>query len=123
AFLADRAQRALDAGIPASRVIVDAGLDLGKTPAMSMELLHNSDALVGLGFPVLLSASNKRFLFELLEASRYEIGPGTAAAHTIGVVKGCRILRAHDVRDTRRLADMLAWILAAREHDAAAAER
>lgn len=115
-FLADRAQRAVDAGIPPSRVIVDAGLDLGKTPAMSLELLHRSEDLVGLGYTVLLSASNKRFLFELLEASRYEIASGTDAAHVIGVAKGCRILRAHDVRSTRRVADLMAWILAARRN-------
>lgn len=113
-FLADRAERATAAGIPRSRIIVDAGLDLGKTPAMSLQLLHRSEDLVDLGFPVLLSASNKRFLFELLDRSRYDIAAGTAAAHTIGILKGCRILRAHDVRETRRLADVVAAILAAR---------
>ncbi len=113
-FLAERAQRAVDAGIPKSRIVIDAGLDLGKTPAMSLELLHHSEDLTALGYSVLLSASNKRFLFELLETSRYEIFAGTAAAHTIGVIKGCRILRAHDVRATRRLADILASTLAAR---------
>lgn len=107
-FLAERAQQAIDAGIPADRIIVDAGLDLGKTPQMSLELLHHSHDLVGLGFPVLLSASNKRFLFELLDASRYEIGSATDAAHVIGVTQGCRILRAHDVRSARRLVDLLA---------------
>lgn len=116
-FLTERAQQAVDAGIPRSRIVIDAGLDLGKTPAMSLELLHNSEDLVGLGYSVLLSASNKRFLFELLETSRYEIFAGTAAAHTIGIIKGCRILRAHDVRATRRLADLLAWTLAARHED------
>ena len=115
AFLADRAQQAVDAGIPAHRVIVDAGLDLGKTPAMSLELLHNSRDLVQLGHPVLLSASNKRFLFELLETSRYDIASGTDAAHTLGVIQGCRILRAHDVRAARRLCDLLAELLVARE--------
>jgi len=113
-FLADRARRAVEAGIPAEKVIVDAGLDLGKTPAMSLELLHHSDDLVALGHPVLLSASNKRFLFELLNASRYEIDSGTDAAHTLGVMLGCRILRTHNVRSARRLVDVLAELLAAR---------
>lgn len=113
-FLAERAVRATQAGIPAERVIVDAGLDLGKTPPMSLELLHHSDDLATLGHPVLLSASNKRFLFELLDRSRYEIQPATDAAHTIGVIQGCRILRAHDVASARRLADRLAELLAAR---------
>lgn len=113
-FLAERAERALAAGIPRERVIIDAGLDLGKTPAMSLQLLHESDDLTSLGFPVLLSASNKRFLFELLETSRYDIDSGTDAAHTIGVVKGCRILRSHNVQAARRLSDLLAELLANR---------
>jgi dihydropteroate synthase len=113
-FLADRARLALAAGVPAGRIILDAGLDLGKTPPMSLELLHRSEELVELGFPVLLSASNKRFLFELLETTRYDIAAGTDAAHTIGVAKGCRVLRAHDARSARRLADLMALVLAAR---------
>ncbi|MGF1596331.1 MAG: dihydropteroate synthase [Acidimicrobiales bacterium] len=123
AFLADRAGRALAAGVEPSRIIVDAGLDLGKTPAMSLELLHHSHDLVGLGYPVLLSASNKRFLFELLETSRYEVGAATDAAHTIGVLQGCRILRAHDVRAARRLVDILALVAAARRADDVEAAR
>ncbi len=98
-------------GIPAERVIVDAGMDLGKTPAMSLELLHHSHELVDLGHPLLLSASNKRFLFELLETDRWDIQSGTDAAHTIGVLQGCRLLRAHDVRSARRLVDLLAAVL------------
>ena len=120
AFLAERAQWALDAGIPRERIVIDAGLDLGKTRRMSWELLHRSEELASLGFPLLLSASNKRFLFELLETERHDIASGTTAAHAIGIAKGCRILRAHDVTAGRRVADLMAEILATRS---AAAER
>lgn len=112
-FLADRAAQAEAAGIPAERIIVDAGMDLGKTPAMSLELLHHSHELTSLGHPLLLSASNKRFLFELLETDRWDIQSGTEAAHTLGIIQGCRILRAHDVRSARRVVDLLAEVLAA----------
>ncbi len=113
-FLADRAERAVAAGIPRERIVIDAGLDLGKTPAMSLELLHESQALADLGFPLLLSASNKRFLFELLDTDRHDIAAGTMAAHAIGIDGGCRVLRAHDVRASRRLADLMAELLACR---------
>ena len=111
-FLLERAEMALAAGVPSQRIIVDAGLDLGKTPAMSLELLHASDQLATLGYPLLLSASNKRFLFELLDTDRHDIGAGTMAAHVIGITRGCRVLRAHDVKSSRRLADLTAEILA-----------
>jgi len=114
AFLLERAQQALTAGIPANRIVIDAGLDLGKNGEMSWQLLHASDQLAQLGYPLLLSASSKRFLFELLETDRHDIEAGTMAAHTIGIMKGCRILRAHDVRSARRLADLMARVLASR---------
>jgi dihydropteroate synthase len=113
AFLAERASWALAAGVPPERIVIDAGLDLGKTPRMSLELLHRSDDLADLGFPLLLSASNKRFLFELLETERTDIASGTTAAHAIGIARGCRVIRAHDVLAGRRVADMMAEILAA----------
>jgi len=112
-FLADRAARALAAGIPAERIMVDAGLDLGKTEEQSKILLRASDALVSLGFPVFLSASNKRFLWTLLDVERGSAGDGTMAAHALGIALGCRVLRAHDVRNGRRVADVMAAILAA----------
>lgn len=113
-FLANRAAQARAAGIPKERIVIDAGLDLGKTPRMSWELLQQSDALLDLGYPLLLSASNKRFLFELLETERTDIESGTTAAHAVGIAKGCRIIRAHDVQAGRRVADMMAEILTVR---------
>ena len=112
-FLADRAERARAAGIAPERIMVDAGLDLGKTEAQSLVLLRASDRLAELGYPVFLSASNKRFLWHLLEVDRSSAGDGTMAAHALGIALGCRILRAHDVRNGRRVADVMAAILAA----------
>lgn len=114
-FLKDCVDRALAAGLSAQRIVVDAGLDLGKTPRMSWELLHASDELASLGLPLLLSASNKRFLFELLETSRYDVESGTYAAHALGIAKGCRVIRAHDVRAARRLCDIMSDILHVRD--------
>lgn len=115
--LAERAARARAAGIPPERIIVDAGLDLGKTEAQSLELLRASDRLADLGYPLLLSASNKRFLWALLGVDRTTAGEGTMAAHALGVALGCRVLRAHDVRAARRVSDVMAAILAARHAD------
>src|SRR5207245_8176221 len=95
-FLADRAGRAESAGIPAERIVVDAGLDLGKTWQQSLELLRRSDALAALGYPLLLSASNKTFLGRLLDLEVADRRDATLAASALGVARGCRILRAHD---------------------------
>jgi dihydropteroate synthase len=113
AFLQERADRALAAGIPTTRIVLDAGLDLGKTWQQSLVLLRNSDRLAGLGYPVLLSASNKTFLGKLLDLEVTERRLASHAAHTIGIRLGCRILRAHDVRGARRVADVCAAIMEA----------
>jgi dihydropteroate synthase len=112
-FLADRARQAREAGIPPERIMVDAGLDLGKSEPQSLVLLRASDRLAELGYPVFLSASNKRFLWTLLDVDRASAGDGTMAAHALGIALGCRVLRAHDVRNGRRVADVMAAVLAA----------
>ena len=111
AYLLDRAGRAKAAGIPPERIVLDAGLDLGKTWQQSVTLLRASSTLAALGHPLLLSASNKTFLGQLLGLPLQDRRAASHAAHAIGVIGGCRILRAHDVRGARRTADVLAAIL------------
>jgi len=113
-YLTDRAEAAVAAGIPAERVVIDAGLDLGKTAAQSLELLRASNRLAALGYPLMLSASNKTFLGTLLHLDIGDRGPASMAAHALGVSLGCRILRVHDVRVARRVSDTLAAVLTAR---------
>lgn len=112
-FLIDRARRAEAAGIPAERIILDAGLDLGKTWQQSVVLLRASDRLAALGYPLLLSASNKTFLGKLLDLEVDQRREASLAATALGVIRGCRIVRAHDVGGTRRVVDMLAGVFQA----------
>jgi len=112
-FLLERARRAEAAGIPPDRVVLDAGLDLGKTWEQSLELLRASDRIAALGYPLLLSASNKTFLGRFLELEIDERNEASLAAAALGVTLGCRIVRAHDVRGTRRVCDVIAAVVEA----------
>lgn len=114
AFLVDRARRAEAAGIGPGAIVIDAGLDLGKTAAQSVTLLGASARLAALGYPLLLSASNKPFLGALLDLPIDGRGEASLAAAALGVVRGCRIVRAHDVLGTRRVCDTLAAVAEAR---------
>jgi dihydropteroate synthase len=114
-FLVDRAGQAGAVGIPDTRIILDAGLDLGKTAFQSATLLRRSDRLAGLGWPLLLSASNKPFLGVLFHLEPGDRAGATVAAHALGISLGCRIVRAHDVRAARRVADTLAAVMEADE--------
>ncbi|HTX00375.1 MAG TPA: dihydropteroate synthase, partial [Acidimicrobiales bacterium] len=110
-FLAERAERAVAAGIERRGVIIDAGLDLGKTPEQSLELLRASGLLAELGQPVLMSASNKTFLGRILGLELTERREASLAAAALGVARGCRLLRVHDVAGTRRVADVVCALL------------
>jgi len=112
-FLLERARRAEAAGIAKERIVLDAGLDLGKTWEQSLELLWGSDRLAALGYPLCLSASNKTFLGRLLGLEIDERREASLAAAAIGIARGARIVRAHDVRGTRRVADVLAAVMSA----------
>ena len=107
------ARRAEAAGIPADRVIVDAGLDLGKTADQSLTLLRASDRLARLGWPLLLSASNKTFLGVVLGLDIDSRREASLSAAALGVTLGCRVVRAHDVLGARRVCDAVAAILEA----------
>jgi dihydropteroate synthase len=112
AFLEQRAALARRAGLDADQIALDAGLDLGKTPAMSARLLRASARLAGLGHPLVLSASNKRFLGELLGLAIEDRRAASLAAVAYGVGRGCRIVRAHDVAGTVAICRVVEAILA-----------
>lgn len=107
------AARALAAGLSRERVIVDPGLDLGKTWQQSVQLLAAISEFAELGHPVLLAASNKIFLGRLLGLERHERELATVAACTAGALRGARLLRVHDARGARQAADLVAAMLAA----------
>jgi dihydropteroate synthase len=97
-FLLDRAARAESAGLQKEQIALDAGLDLGKNAQQSAQLLRASAALTRYGYAVLLSASNKRFLGDLLALELDDRRGASLAAVAYGVAHGCRIVRVHDVR-------------------------
>jgi len=112
-FLVDRAERARAAGLAPDRIVLDAGLDLGKTAAQSAVLLRESDRLAALGYPLLLSASNKTFLGVLLDLPVDARRAPSLAAVAYGVAHGCRIVRVHDVAGTVRVVRVIERILEA----------
>jgi dihydropteroate synthase len=119
-FLADRAGRARAAGLGPERIVLDAGLDLGKTATQSLTLLRAQDRLASLGYPLLLSASNKTFLGKVLGLEIGARGGASLAASALGVSLGCRIVRVHDVAANRPVCDAVAAILATRRSAEAA---
>jgi dihydropteroate synthase len=113
AFLLERAARAEAAGLGPDQIALDAGLDLGKTPAQSAVLLRESAALASHGYPLLLSSSNKRFLGELLGLDIDARRAASLATVAYGVAHGCRIVRVHDVAGSVAVCRMIEALIAA----------
>ncbi|MGO8869946.1 MAG: dihydropteroate synthase [Acidimicrobiales bacterium] len=113
-FLLERASWARAAGLPPDRIVLDAGLDLGKTAEQSLTLLRASGLLADLGHPLLLSASNKTFLGVLLGLEIGERREASLAAAALGASLGCRIMRVHDVAGHRQVCAVMAAVTASR---------
>lgn len=110
AFLAGRVQRALDAGVAESRLIVDPGPDLNKNTLHTLDILRRFDEFTTIGPPALAALSNKDFVGETLDRAKELRLAGTLAATTWCVERGARIVRAHDVPatvDAVRMAEAL----------------
>lgn len=110
--LAVLAGRAEAAGITPERIMVDPGLDLGKTWRQSLWLLAASETFAGLGYPLFVAPSNKIFLGRALGLEPDERGHATVAACTLAAARGARVLRVHDARGARHAADLVAASLA-----------
>jgi dihydropteroate synthase len=104
--LVERADAAVMAGVDPNRIILDPGIGFAKTAAHNWALLRRLDVLLALGFPVLVGASRKRFLGELLAGvdgvPRRPAGRdgATAAISAIAAEQGAWGVRVHDVEST-----------------------
>jgi dihydropteroate synthase len=97
AFLRNRIERAVAAGVPRERLIVDPGHDLNKNTCHSLELTRRLEEITAIGLPLLVAVSNKDFIGETLNRERDQRLEGSLAVAVICIMKGARIVRMHDV--------------------------
>lgn len=99
--LAERIAHAVTKGIPAARITADPGIGFGKTMDHNLALLHDLAGFHGLGVPLLLGVSRKRFIGTIGRADDpKDRMPGSVAVALHGVAQGVQILRVHDVKQT-----------------------
>jgi len=106
----DLAQRAVDAGVNRSSIIIDPGHDFGKNSHHSMLVTRRLDELVETGWPVLVALSRKDFIGEALDLPPDDRLEGTLAATAVSAWLGARVFRAHDVEATTRVLRTVAAI-------------
>ena len=102
-YLQARIEAAEAAGIDRARIAADPGLGFGKTLAHNLALLANLSLYHGLGTPLLVGASRKRFIGGLgQEKDPHAREPGSHAAAIAAAAQGAQILRVHDVAGARQ---------------------
>ena len=105
-----QAGRALAAGVPRDRIILDPAHDFGKNTWHSLDVTRRLAELTGTGWPVLVSLSNKDFVGETLNLPPEQRLAGTLAATSVCAWLGARIFRVHQVAESRHVVDMVASI-------------
>ena len=112
ADLAGQVEAARSAGVREDGLLIDAAQDFGKNTYHSLQVTGRIHALVETGWPVLLAVSNKKFIAETLglDGPKSDRLTGTLATTAIAVWEGVRIVRAHDVAETRQVLDMVAGL-------------
>ena len=100
AFLAERRDAALGAGVAPERIVLDPGIGFGKTPAHNLALAAQQHRLLGLGCPLLLGWSRKSTLGQITGRPVQERTAASVAAALAAVQQGAAIVRVHDVAET-----------------------
>lgn len=106
--------RAKTANICDDRILLDPGIGFGKTVEQNLALINELDKLHILGYPVLLGASRKSVVGEVLSLPVNDRLEGTLATTAMAVIKGCMFVRVHDIKENVRMIRMMEAIVHAK---------
>ena len=106
-FLESRILAAESAGIPRDRIMIDPGIGFGKTLQHNLTLLRGIGVFHGLGCPVLLGVSRKRFIGTIGDAPEAQDRmAGSISVAVSALAQGVQMIRAHDIVETRQAIDL-----------------
>jgi dihydropteroate synthase len=90
------------AGVRSKKIILDPGIGFGKRLEDNFAIIRELGQIRAMGYPVLLGPSRKSFIGMTLDTPVEERLEGTLASITAGIMNGARIVRVHDIVETRR---------------------
>lgn len=100
-FLDARVKHLISEGIDKSRMILDPGFGFGKTFEHNIALLQNLESFESIELPLLVGLSRKSFIRKILNDDYDDHLSGSISAAIFSVIKGAKILRVHDVKETK----------------------
>ena len=120
AFLAERVESAIAAGIAKERIWVDPGIGFGKTLEHNLELLRRLGELRDLGRPIIVGTSRKRFIGAITGREADERIGGTVASNVLALRNGADAFRVHDVAEVKEALDVAEALIGRRSWKAVA---
>lgn len=111
AFLAERIEAAMAAGIAEERIWIDPGIGFGKTVEHNAELLRRLAELRDLGRPIAIGTSRKSFIGRLTGREAQDRIGGSIASNVLALRAGAEMLRVHDVREAAQAVTVAEAIL------------
>jgi len=102
ADLQESIDMALAAGVKPENIVLDPGIGFAKDYKENLQTMMSLDELTGLGYPLLLGTSRKKFIRTVLDLPPSDVIEGTAATVAFGIAQGCQIVRVHDVAPIKR---------------------
>jgi dihydropteroate synthase len=100
-----------EVGLPKEKIIIDPGIGFGKTTGHNLTIMNHLEEFAALDCPILIGASRKSVIGNVLDLPVDKRLMGTAAAVATNIMKGAHIVRVHDVKEMRQVADMTDAIL------------
>jgi len=113
-YLREGLEIATTAGIDKEKIIVDPGIGFGKRVEHNLFILKRLSELKVLGSPILIGVSRKSFIGKVLDLPLEERLAGSLAATCVAVLEGAKIVRTHDIKETREVVDLAEAILQSR---------
>jgi dihydropteroate synthase len=111
AFLTERIEAAVAAGVAEERIWVDPGIGFGKSLEHNLELLRRLGELRDLGRPILVGTSRKSFIGKVDGSAADERIGGTIASSVLAIAEGADMLRVHDVAEAAQATRVATAIL------------
>lgn len=101
-FLTNQVNFAINKGVSSDKIIVDPGIGFGKTLNDNYEIIAKLNQLCDLGYPVLVGPSRKSFIGVTLGEPVEKRLEGSITAAAMCYYSGAKILRVHDVKETKK---------------------
>ena len=115
AYFEEGIEIAVKAGVDREKILIDPGIGFGKTLEHNLAILDRLDEFQSLGRPIVLGTSRKKFIGTVLDVTMPEQRvDGTAATVALGIERGARVMRVHDVARMAQVAKMTDAIVKAR---------